>query len=175
MRRLPQEYPTPGLDRAGLVDFLAAQPDVIAAYLFGSLVNGRARPDSDIDLAILLAASPRREEEEPDLDQVMAEFEREMALIEALEAFVEGRRLDVVFLQRAPLLLRFQVLTTGRLLYENPDRVAERVEFEVRTFKFYFDQQPLREFAERILHQDIREGRFGERQRHYYQPPETSG
>ncbi len=175
MLKLTPDHPTPGLDRAGLIDFLAAQPDVIAAYLFGSLAQSRARPDSDNDLAILLAASPRREEEEPDLDQVMAEFEREISLIEALETFVEGRRLDVTFLHRAPLLLRFQVLTAGRLLYEHPAHQAERVEFEVRTFKFYFDQQPLREFAERILHQDIREGRFGERQRHHYKPTETPG
>jgi len=32
----------PRLDEAGLVTFLATQKDIVAAYLFGSLAQGRA-------------------------------------------------------------------------------------------------------------------------------------
>lgn len=32
---------------------MAAHPDVRAAYLFGSQVNGDARPDSDLDVGVL--------------------------------------------------------------------------------------------------------------------------
>jgi len=45
----------PRLDETGLVAFLATQPDVVAAYLFGSLAEERATPHSDVDIAILLA------------------------------------------------------------------------------------------------------------------------
>ena len=40
-----------------LVAYLAAQPDVLAAYLFGSYARGDARPDSDVDLAVLLSTT----------------------------------------------------------------------------------------------------------------------
>lgn len=39
----------PMLDEAGLVAFLATQPDIVAAYLFGSMAQGRAAAHSDVD------------------------------------------------------------------------------------------------------------------------------
>ncbi len=48
----------PALDEAGLVAFLATQPDVVAAYLFGSLAHGCATPRSDVDIAVLLTRAP---------------------------------------------------------------------------------------------------------------------
>ena len=33
---------------------VARHPDIQAAYIFGSVAQGRARPDSDIDVAVLL-------------------------------------------------------------------------------------------------------------------------
>ena len=39
----------PMLDETGLIAFLETQPDIAAAYLFGSLAQGRATPRSDID------------------------------------------------------------------------------------------------------------------------------
>ena len=39
----------PVLDETGLIAFLKTQPDIAAAYLFGSLAQGRATPRSDID------------------------------------------------------------------------------------------------------------------------------
>jgi len=41
-------------DEEGLVAFLRAQPDIIAAYLFGSQATGRVHPGSDVDIAVLL-------------------------------------------------------------------------------------------------------------------------
>ncbi len=35
--------------------FFSGQADVIAAYLFGSRAAGRARPGSDVDVAVLLS------------------------------------------------------------------------------------------------------------------------
>ena len=49
----------PMLDETGLIAFLETQPDIAAAYLFGSLAQGRATPRSDIDLAILLKQDPK--------------------------------------------------------------------------------------------------------------------
>lgn len=45
----------PKLDEPALAAFLKTQPDVMVAYLFGSLAQRRAKPGSDVDIAILLA------------------------------------------------------------------------------------------------------------------------
>ncbi|MCS6839178.1 MAG: nucleotidyltransferase domain-containing protein [Roseiflexus sp.] len=139
----------PGLDYAALIAFLETQSDVAAAYLFGSLAQGRAAPGSDIDLAVLLRP----------LDATVS-LERRLQLIEGVERCAE-RRVDVVTLNDAPLLVRREVLRHGRLLYER-DR-AVRVEFEVRTGKLDADLAPMRAFFAQALFQEIRDGRFGHR------------
>ena len=35
--------------------FLEERSEILAGYLFGSVVTGRARPDSDVDIAVLVA------------------------------------------------------------------------------------------------------------------------
>lgn len=44
-----------GIERE-LARYLAAQPQVILAFLFGSMSKGKARPSSDVDLAVYLEA-----------------------------------------------------------------------------------------------------------------------
>lgn len=43
-------------------DYLATQEDVVAAYLFGSRAQGRARAHSDVDIAVLLREGLTSEE-----------------------------------------------------------------------------------------------------------------
>jgi predicted nucleotidyltransferase len=44
---------------AALRDYFSSQPDVIAAYLFGSWVAGKTRLDSDVDTARPGSTTPR--------------------------------------------------------------------------------------------------------------------
>jgi len=84
---------------------------LLALYLFGSEAEGRARPDSDIDLAFLadLAVAPE------------VVFDTAQAL-----ASVLGRDVDLVDLATASTVLRAQVIGNGRLLHESdPLRVGE--------------------------------------------------
>ncbi len=144
----------PTLDQARLRAFLAAQPDIVAAYLFGSLAEGRATPGSDVDIAVLLR---------DDADAAVG-GERHLALMGALEQFAD-REVDVVMLNTASPILQQQVLRHGRLLYEG-DRRA-RVEFEVRAGKIYADLRPMYDYFVRVLLQEIREvGLGGRRRRH---------
>ncbi|HEC36053.1 MAG TPA: nucleotidyltransferase domain-containing protein [Anaerolineae bacterium] len=138
------------LDEVDLVAFLATQPDVIAAYLFGSLAEERATPRSDVDIAILFA----------DASDPLAVGDRQLQLMGELERFAD-REVDVVVLNTAPPVLQHQVLRHGRLLYERNRRA--RVDFEVRAGQMYADLQPMRDFFRRALFQEIREGRFGGR------------
>lgn len=150
----------PRLDETGLVAFLATQPDVVAAYLFGSLVEERATPHSDVDTAILLS----------DADPVTA-GERQLQLMGELERFAD-RGVDVVILNIAPPILQHQVLRHGRLLYER-DRRA-RVDFEVRAGQIYTDLKPMYDFHTRDLLQKIKEVGLGGRRRRHRQPAKAA-
>ena len=134
----------PVLDEARLVAFLATQPDVIAAYLFGSLAQGRARPQSDIDVAILLV--PMDSE---------AAFDRRLRLMEYLRPFAD-REVEVVILNIAPPLLQQQALRHGRLLYER--NKSARADFEVQAGKVYADLKPMHDFFAQVLFKEIKEG-----------------
>ena len=137
------------LDEAALIAHLESQPDIVAAYLFGSMAQGRATPHSDIDLAVLL-----------NIEDDMERFHRRLALMGALDRFAD-REVDVIVLNDASPLLCHQVLKTGRLLYE-ADRAA-RIEFEVRAGKIYADLKPMYDLFNQALVRELKEGGLGGR------------
>jgi predicted nucleotidyltransferase len=112
---------------------LAADPQVRLAYLFGSQVHGQPGPSSDVDLAVLLERSPSWEEEQ-DLRRSLA------GLV---------RRLDVVILNDAPPVLRYEVVTAGRCLLVRDSR--EQAEFEIHALSRFQDIQPFRRVQQRYL------------------------
>lgn len=107
---------------------LAGWPGVAAAWLFGSQARGTARPDSDVDVAVLFTARPRGFEEQP--------WELEARLTQ-----VAGRPVQVVVANTAPADLVRRVLAEGQLLVDR-DRSA-RVRFQVQSYKEYWDMAPL--------------------------------
>jgi predicted nucleotidyltransferase len=143
------ERRTLSADITALTEYLAAQPDVVAAYLFGSRATGRARAASDVDVAALL-----NEEDS------FARFERRLQLMVEVSD-VCGREADVIVLNDAPPLLQHQVLRHGRLLYER-DRRA-RIEFEIRAGKVYADLEPMRRFFRQALFREVKEVGLGGR------------
>jgi len=82
---------------------LAADPDAVAVYLFGSRARGDARAESDMDLAVLSSAP---------FDPVAC-FDLQERIAERLRASV-----DLVDLRTASTVLRVQVLEHGVLLHE---------------------------------------------------------
>ncbi|RLT39931.1 MAG: nucleotidyltransferase domain-containing protein [Chloroflexi bacterium] len=136
-------------DEEGLVAFLRSQPDIVAAYLFGSQATGRVHPGSDVDIAVLL--------DEDALPQTTGWggplLSRRLDLIAAAERFADCE-VDVITLNNASPLLSFEVLRKGRLLYEGNRR--ERVEFEVQTGKNYADLLPMYDFFNKDLVTKIR-------------------
>lgn len=103
--------------------------DLVAAWLFGSAGRGTATPRSDVDVGLLLRASPPRTLEGCLFDVAFAIEER------------LGRPADVVILNDAPVDLVHRVLRDGHLVLER-DRAA-RVRFEVRVRREYFDLLPV--------------------------------
>lgn len=124
-----------------LASRLAREPDVLVAYLFGSRARGSARPDSDVDVAVLLAesADARR---------------RGMELRAAL-----GDSVDLVILNEAPVALAYRVLRDGVVLVCRDERA--RTTHWVRTVDHYLDTEPMRRMLEEGTRRRLREGRFG--------------
>jgi len=108
-------------DRTALVDaIVAALPDVVAVYLFGSEASDEARSDSDLDVAVLTPAP---------LDPV-----QRWELQEHLATLVR-RDVDLVALRSASTVMRMQVVENGRLLLD-ADPTA-RGEFEATVLSDY--------------------------------------
>ena len=134
--------------------YFAQHTDVVAAYLFGSVARGQANNLSDVDIAVLL---------KPDLNPEAC-VERQLQLMVALDD-VADREVQVTILNRTPPLLAYQVVRDGLLLYER--NRLERIAFEVRTMKLYFDVKPMLDFYSRTLLKQIREVGLGGRAKRY--------
>jgi predicted nucleotidyltransferase len=122
-----------------LREIVGGHPTIVSAYLFGSRAKGRARPDSDVDLAVdwvagLDAAARER-----------AERELRASLFDGLGAL--GDRIDLVDLGRAGATLAFRVIRDGKLLFTR-DRLA-RARLEARIARRYDDEQPHRHLFRR--------------------------
>lgn len=96
-----------------------ALPDVQAIYLFGSQASGRAREQSDIDIAVLPA------------DKLDAIARWELAELLARQL---GRDIDLVDLLAASTVMRMEIIRNGKLLFET-HQAAQR--FEMTTLSMY--------------------------------------
>ena len=131
----------PGVDElvARVSDALAGIRSVRVAYLFGSRARGTARPDSDLDIAVLY---------DPLLDANGRETVRRDVIDRLADSIgALGERADVVDLNRAGSAVGFRVIRDGRRLLER-DR-AERVRLEARIARAYDDERPRRELLRR--------------------------
>ncbi|MBM4442061.1 MAG: nucleotidyltransferase domain-containing protein [Candidatus Rokubacteria bacterium] len=118
-----------GVERA-LREFFAAQTgEIIAAYLFGSEARGTSRARSDVDVAVLYAATPPATLEGLPLD-----------LASRIEHLVK-RPAQVIVLNTAPADLIHRVLRDGVLLLDRDS--SARIRFEVRARNEFFDLQPI--------------------------------
>ena len=121
----------PAAIESQLREFLAAnaeQEGIAAAYLFGSVARGTARPESDVDVGILYS-------EEPPATLKGLGLELEGDLEDLLKLPVQ-----VVVLNRASVDLIVRVLRDGKLLVDR-DR-SKRVRFEVRSRFEFLDLEP---------------------------------
>jgi uncharacterized protein len=115
---------------AKLRDLLTARAEaegIAAAYLFGSVARGTARPDSDVDVGVLYSVDPPK--------TLAGMFDLEGDLESAL-----GLPVQVVVLNYAPVDLIVRVLRDGKLLVDR-DR-SRRIQFEVRSRNELWDLEP---------------------------------
>ena len=96
---------------------------VVFAYIFGSYATGRARNRSDVDIAVYV--------EEGGLS-----WKEHVSLMHSLEDVI-GKRVDLVILNETPLLLAYEIVSKGRLIYSRDDEL--RAEFEAKVLHEYLD------------------------------------
>jgi len=117
-----RELPSDIQEALGRLTPLFERPDVLLAHLFGSLSKGQA--GQHVDLAVLIRDGPA------------------FHLREAITSCLGTDRLDLVDLQRASPVLRFEIIRTGRPLYVT-DKETQR-NFELATVRLYRDTAALR-------------------------------
>lgn len=104
---------------------LASRPEVRLGVLFGSVAQGTSRPGSDMDVGVLLAAG---------------DSNRRRTLEVAL-ARAARRPVDVVYLDHAPPLVRFEIAKDGELLVEQEPYLW--ADFKARAMLDWWDWAPL--------------------------------
>jgi uncharacterized protein len=116
------------------------------AYLFGSRARNVHGPLSDIDVAVYL-------------DKRFDCFSARLRFLEELSRLLEGHPLDLVVLNTAPLVLKYEVLCQGVILKENKKR---RIPFEAGVLREYFDTEPMRRVhVEKLKKSFSKERRLG--------------
>jgi predicted nucleotidyltransferase len=114
-------------------------------YLFGSQAKGVSAEGSDFDIAVLF-------KKEPAVPLALKEIS--LFTLELNKSF--SSKLDIISLNDAPLLLKYEVVAHGKPLYcENE---TDRINFEVSVIKEYIDEEPIRNLYNQALHKRIIQG-----------------
>jgi predicted nucleotidyltransferase len=108
-----------------MTEALEEFPEVELAVIFGSVARGKSGRGSDVDLGILL--------KNPSLDLLRR--------VEVRMGRAAGRDVDVVSLDKAPPLLRFEIARDGRVLVER--KAHAWVDFRARAMVDWWDWAPL--------------------------------
>ncbi len=118
---------------------LIKNPQILIAYIFGSLVKGNFKEYSDIDVAIYT----KEEFSWQDFYILYGNLTKE----------IHSDRVDLVWLNKAEPIISFEIIKTGKVLfYRNVDTLND---FELTVKKRYYDYviylKKHRQFRENVL------------------------
>ena len=121
---------------------LEPDTDILFAYLYGSFVTDPDLLGSDIDVGVYLKHG--------DLN---AYVEKEEKLTAFLVSHLHNDRIDLRIINTLPLLLKYNILRDGILIFSRDER--ERVDFETASMIRFFELKPSLDEYNRILSQRI--------------------
>lgn len=96
-------------------------PDIVAAWAFGSAQSGELRAGSDADVAVLTKRS--------------LTFDAQLALLGRLQAALQLDEVDLVLLNDANPMLRFEAVSGRRLFVRDPEAMAGFVSLTAREYE----------------------------------------
>jgi uncharacterized protein len=111
-----------------LEQVFAAVPNVIAAWVFGSAQSGHIRAGSDLDVGVLFGSTPS--------------FDELLALTGNLQQALQFEEIDLVPLNEANPILRFEAIS-GRAIFCRD--AGRRAEFASLTAREYEDEMAMLE------------------------------
>lgn len=120
--------------------FFEEEKPVLVAYLFGSVAKEAAGRLSDVDVGVVISR-----------DYGLT-LDYHLHLIVKLSRIIR-RETDVVILNEASPLLRYEVIRCGKVLYCRDE--GERVAFEERTLDEYLDMNRIEREYLRCLLQSV--------------------
>lgn len=106
------------IDKKGLKDFCKIN-NVLALYIFGSQLTGNNDKFSDLDLAILFY---------PDFKDKIYEIDFNIKFNDKIRNFFGFKNIDIIFLQKAGLKIKFKIITEGEVIYSADDKT--RLDYE---------------------------------------------
>jgi len=127
---------------SSLKKIISTSPEIIAVYLFGSYLE---TPDQarDIDLAILTSDAVNSVNMYLDLYQQFTE------IFSPLEV-------DLLFLKNSSLLLSFEIISKGKVIYSADDDI--RTDYEYLISGKYMDFKYHLEMGQKELYETVKEG-----------------
>ena len=107
----------------GLVEALQTEPSVRLAVVFGSEARDSARRGSDVDVGVLGPSS------------------HQMSQLQVTLARATGRVVDLIAMEHAPPLLRFEIAREGQVIVERTPHLWS--DFKARAMVDWWDWAPL--------------------------------
>ena len=98
------------------------------AYLFGSVAEGKKGKLSDVDIAVFLDESLSKKKI----------FNLQLKLMSELTSILKTDRIDLVVMNNAPLLLKYNIIKHGKILKED---VETRIRIESGILSNYLDMK----------------------------------
>jgi len=133
-----------------ILSALRAYVEIDVLAVFGSRATGRARPDSDLDVAVLAAST-----------DATVRRRLQAGIAASLARLAPSGRVDVVFFDEACELLRQGILETARVLIcKAPARWRE---WRVRTMREHGDREHARRLLRDAQRRRLERGERGDR------------
>ncbi|MDA0840449.1 MAG: nucleotidyltransferase domain-containing protein [Planctomycetota bacterium] len=117
-------------------------PFVISAWHFGSTLRGDARPESDVDIAVLTETTGE------DIILELAQLENDIA------RQLGGAAIDLVVLNEQAVVFQHKVLATGKLIYDC--KPQQRALFQAQVISWYCDFLPTLKLFEKYRLKGLR-------------------
>ncbi|MFH1776948.1 MAG: nucleotidyltransferase domain-containing protein [Candidatus Omnitrophota bacterium] len=129
--------------------YLKSCKEVLAAYFYGSYINGRAGKGSDLDIALLFLPGGK----------ITNISDKEIKYALSIEKKLEHVEADVKIINSAPLFFQYKIISEGKLIFCRDNYL--RIKYEIRTTIEYFDFKPFLDYYNQCMYQNIKEGYRG--------------